>query len=366
MILGLLLTIVCSTALGSPAQIHSPDKISSETCNESTSTISRILQYEPTASVDNDCVETTTSSTSFKPQITSTSIAHSVSTKTRTRTKTTTQPTATSLSDFFYALEYVHSRYAFAPYCTSISDLYKWNCGEICSHEANTTILDFVHVDPVQDQVVHLTFNPNLHTIYVAFRGSETLVNLGTDLNMKLSNCDWNNNEIALKPRNIPFSAKIHSGFEIAYSAMRVQVLSQIHQLSLRFPKYSIVFTGHSLGGALALISAVDYFDKYGMQDRITVVSYGQPRTGDKTWCNYVESLPFSARYYRVVKVGDPIPLMPSTLLGYSDCGNLVEYEDNIQPRICVEGTVEGCRTEYGTGRPKDHSWYQNWVGHCE
>ena len=344
------------------------------------------LSYSSPALVGNtiiaDCDQVTTTSECSEPSTTttkqtttkvspttkSTSTIHSTTLQevTETVTKTTSQePTQTSTADFFYLLENVHSRYAYAPYCPSVSEYYAWNCKDICEHEANATKLDFVRVDPVHDQVIQISHNPQLKSIYIGFRGSETGTNLQTDLHMKLSNLDWNNDEVALRPKNIPTAAKIHAGFEIVYRDQRLIIMSELHKISLEYPDYPIYFTGHSLGGALAIIAAVDFFDTYGMQDRINVITYGQPKTGDKTWCNYIESLPFSSRYFRVLKLGDPIPHLPSKILGYADCGNLVEYDEKDVPRICEEGEVESCKSKNRKIEPDAHSFYQQWIGDC-
>ena len=265
---------------------------------------------------------------------------------------------------FFNEIEQIHSRYAFASYCISIAQKYEWNCGSICSQEANSTVLDYVYIDPHFDQVVHITHNHELKSMYVSFRGSRTLMNFKTDMKLSLSNLDWNGKESAKMPRLIPKTAKVHLGFEMVYSEMRLKILRELYPLTLKYPDYRVIFTGHSLGGSLSILAAVDFFDQHGMQDRISVITYGQPRTGDQTWCNYVNMLPFSSRYFRVVKVGDPVPLMPGRALGYASCGTLVEYSDS-GVKICSEGDVDTCKTTYVYVRRRDHSWYRNWIGKC-
>ena len=114
------------------------------------------------------------------------------------------------------------------------------------------------------------------------------------------------------------------------------------------------------------MLAAIDFFDLYGMQDRISVITYGQPKTGDQTFCNYVDNLPFGSRYFRVVKVGDTTALMPRSIFGrYAECGNLVQYEKNGDKRVCVIGTVRDCKTRYFRLVWKENFYYQDAIGGC-
>ena len=269
-------------------------------------------------------------------------------------------------SALLYEIEHVHARYAYATYCQSINDYFHWNCNGICQEEASGTRLRFVRIDTSHDIVAHLTFNPDYKSIYLAYRGptlstSRQLLHEGI-----FSKCDWNSNEPARQPRTVPDAARIHAGFEKTYIDQRLPLLKELFKLSLEYPDYRIIFTGHSSGGVYALYSAVDFFDLYGMQDRISVFTYGSPRSGDKTWCNYVESLPFSPRYYRVVKVGDAIPLMPRSLFyKYAECGNLVEYSKEGVPKLCLEGEVESCKTHYNRLTSTENRFYEEYIGTC-
>ena len=62
------------------------------------------------------------------------------------------------------------------------------------------------------------------------------------------------------------------------------------------------------------------------MYERVSVFAYGSPRVGNAALFNYVNSLPFSSRYYRVAQVGDSVFKFPRRFFGYSyKCGNLVK-----------------------------------------
>ena len=70
----------------------------------------------------------------------------------------------------------------------------------------------------------------------------------------------------------------LHGGFGCAYGTVRTQVLSEIEKAN---PKH-IWITGHSLGGAMALVCA---YDLAVYQDRKIdgVITFGQPRIANPT-----------------------------------------------------------------------------------
>lgn len=59
-----------------------------------------------------------------------------------------------------------------------------------------------------------------------------------------------------------------------------------------KYPQYKIWITGHSLGGAMASIAASDLVH-YAKVDskRIHLVTFGQPRTGDKLFAEAHDGL---------------------------------------------------------------------------
>jgi len=81
------------------------------------------------------------------------------------------------------------------------------------------------------------------------------------------------------------------------------------------YPDYQILVTGHSLGGALASISATTLQRTLQGNRDIMLVTFGQPRTGNQAYANYVDKmLPGIA--FRVVANKDLIPHAPPELVG--------------------------------------------------
>ncbi|KAL9248360.1 hypothetical protein vseg_021691 [Gypsophila vaccaria] len=104
----------------------------------------------------------------------------------------------------------------------------------------------------------------------------------------------------------------------------REQVLSEVKRLVEQFKgeELSITITGHSLGGALALLSAYDiaemklniaYDQNYNPRKiPISVISYASPRVGNLKFKERCDEL--GVKQLRVVNVHDKVPTMPGLI----------------------------------------------------
>ena len=103
----------------------------------------------------------------------------------------------------------------------------------------------------------------------MAFRGSTNLANWITNIDYAKTNY-----------KNVP-GAQVHEGFYSAYRAVSSQVISNVKGLVGKYSTASLIFTGHSLGGALATFAAVDVKEETGTANPIVMYTYGSPRTGN-------------------------------------------------------------------------------------
>ena len=138
--------------------------------------------------------------------------------------------------------------------------------------------------------------------VLVAFRGTSSRSDVRTDFRIRL-----NTQRVAVEGRPV----RVHRGF---YSAFK-QIEERLRDLLIaQDDDKPIYLTGHSLGGALALVAsaALGGHDKLG--DRIAAVyTFGAPRVGGPDFPNIVK-----APHYRVVNSGDAVPLVPPNwLTGY-------------------------------------------------
>lgn len=112
-------------------------------------------------------------------------------------------------------------------------------------------------------------------------------------------------------------SVKVHEGF---YDAFRL-VEPLVHDALVETdPSKPIFLTGHSLGGALALIASAAFSGRDVLGGRIAAVyTFGAPRVGGDGFARVVK-----APHYRIVNEGDVVPQVPPNWLsGYRHTGEL-------------------------------------------
>ncbi|KAK4585889.1 hypothetical protein RGQ29_023184 [Quercus rubra] len=157
--------------------------------------------------------------------------------------------------------------------------------------------------------------------LVVAFRGTEQTQwkDLITDLMLVPA---------GLNPERIGGDFKqevqVHSGFLSAYDSVRTRIISLI-KLAIGYIddlaeppfKWHVYVTGHSLGGALATLLALELSSsQLAMHGAISVTMYnfGSPRVGNKKFAEYYNEKVKDS--WRVVNHRDIIPTVPR-LMGY-------------------------------------------------
>ncbi|KAF3791287.1 putative feruloyl esterase A [Nymphaea thermarum] len=164
--------------------------------------------------------------------------------------------------------------------------------------------------------------DPIKRRLVIAFRGTEQAKwkDLRTDLMLVPA---------GLNPERIGGDFKqeiqVHSGFLSAYDSVRNRILSLI-RTSIGFvkddseetrPTWHVYVTGHSLGGALSTLLALELSSSQMAKRRaisVTMYNFGSPRVGNKRFAEaYNEVVKDS---WRIVNHRDIIPTVPR-LMGY-------------------------------------------------
>lgn len=102
--------------------------------------------------------------------------------------------------------------------------------------------------------------DPTNKAIVLAFRGSSNLKNWLANLNFPL-----------IDFTDICEGCQVHRGFLEAWNAVAEDVTAKVKEAQESNPDFSLVFTGHSHGAALAAVGAT-IFRKGG--DAVELVSY--------------------------------------------------------------------------------------------
>lgn len=115
-----------------------------------------------------------------------------------------------------------------------------------------------------------------------------------------------------------------------------------LKELVEKHPKAKLFITGHSLGGALAMLypGMLYYFGETSLADRIaSVYTFGQPRVGDQKFCQFMLDNLTVKRYFRVVYSNDLIPRLPfdDSFFGFKHWGLCYYFSSTYRERTLKE-----------------------------
>jgi len=141
-------------------------------------------------------------------------------------------------------------------------------------------------------------------SIYVAYRGSQTISNWITNLETTKSkykgSCCGKT------------SCEVHHGFYSAEQTVFPGVLTEVKRLLALYPTYKVKCTGHSLGAALAQITCMDLVNAGISVNRI--YNFGQPRIGNS---DYASCASATVATERVTHLKDTVPHIPYESWGF-------------------------------------------------
>ncbi|NEP01714.1 MAG: lipase family protein [Symploca sp. SIO2E9] len=163
---------------------------------------------------------------------------------------------------------------------------------------------------------------PDGEEITIVFRGSDSSFDWGTNFDTRAKRTEFDQQiirqEIVAKQDKLyPYKQQstsgslMHSGFVRAYFSVRDEIRKYIsnHELS------KITVTGHSLGGALATLCAVDIQYNFSYKASIEIYTFGAPRVGNNGFRKaFNRRVPNS---YRFVNGMDIVPELPRWWQGY-------------------------------------------------
>jgi hypothetical protein len=130
-------------------------------------------------------------------------------------------------------------------------------------------------------------------TVFLVFRGSE-------------SPLDWlTNSNFNQRPA---FGAHVHSGFYEATEWIYPQLRAVLTELGADEAGVQLVVSGHSLGGAMAVMFSAFLMSKEARKPDL-LVTFGQPSCGNRQFMDWFGSLEIP--YFRCVNDGDLVPTVP-------------------------------------------------------
>ncbi|KAH8675990.1 lipase [Xylariales sp. PMI_506] len=192
--------------------------------------------------------------------------------------------------------------------------------------------------------------------IIVAFRGTYSITNTIVDLStvpqeyVPYPSPEDGGDEPPREPAHRCTNCTVHMGFLSSWKSAREDVLPSLKVLHSQHPEYPIHLVGHSLGGAVAALAALEMKVILGW-DNVIVTTFGEPRVGNDGFARYLDEVfdlnnnqtdPERQLYRRLTHVDDPVPLLPLTEWGYrSHAGEIYISKPNLAPtpkdiRTCV------------------------------
>ncbi len=154
----------------------------------------------------------------------------------------------------------------------------------------------------------------NEQTCILAFRGTQP---------DKIADwlCDM---DCGFVPAPVGMVGRVHVGFLNALNSIWLDLWTT---LRTERGTRGLWITGHSLGGALAVLATARlHFTKH--QPINGLYTYGQPRVGDKEFCACFDE-GFGNNAFRFVNFHDIVPRIPLRLMGYEHQGKFFYFNEN-------------------------------------
>ncbi|KAN0018273.1 hypothetical protein ACTFIU_010887 [Dictyostelium citrinum] len=136
------------------------------------------------------------------------------------------------------------------------------------------------------------------NTIIVSFKGTGSIEDLKTDFDIKYTPC-------YLVNRDLGGCGMVHNGFQEKYYEIDSLLLSTIKKLD---QQYDIYFTGHSLGGSIALLASLDYVTNHNeikIIHSINCITFGQPSVGDADFNKFTNNKLNKFQYRRYININN-------------------------------------------------------------
>jgi hypothetical protein len=179
---------------------------------------------------------------------------------------------------------------------------------------------------------------------FLAIDGDNKLAVLsfrGTDKNDPTDLMD----DLNAQPQPWPAGGKVHSGFAEAFQELWPGVEAALQQ----FKEYGLLFTGHSLGAAMATLGAT-------LRKPQSLYTIGSPRVGDQAFADLLQGLD----NHRYVDCCDLVTRVPPEVLGYVHIPGMIHYINfsrAVQQLYPNDPFIDRDRTQAEEDYLKNYAW---------
>ncbi|KAK2592975.1 hypothetical protein QQS21_009303 [Conoideocrella luteorostrata] len=140
---------------------------------------------------------------------------------------------------------------------------------------------------------------------------------------------------------------EVATGFWNAFQGIKVDMMRVVKEQKNKHPDFSVVATGHSLGGAVATLAGA-YLRKSGINTDI--YTFGSPRVGDEPFATFVSNQP-NGKTFRITNGADPITVAPGLMAGYAHTTPEFWFPDGLNKpstmKVCVGVANKTCSAQF-------------------
>lgn len=198
--------------------------------------------------------------------------------------------------------------------------------------------------------------NDTQQKLIVACRGSANPKNFGTNLKFNLVPAT------RLSQNYIPDDAMVHEGFQTASVGLWKELSQKLMEQLGTTPTTDVVFTGHSLGAATALLCATHYNASFQGMPLPSIITFGGPKLCNSVLARHLRNYALEGcNVLHLVHSKDPVLANNQKLwdsLGFENVGIELECDPNNPVVYFEENAI-----------PKKSSLFSNFawniVDHC-
>jgi len=161
----------------------------------------------------------------------------------------------------------------------------------------------------------------------------------------------------------------VHSGFWAAYQRLKAKLLPGLSAAFAKSGARAVIFTGHSLGAAMAELAALDLKLNEYPNKFFATYTQGAPRPGNAKYSELFSKVISAA--FREVHQADCVPHLPPMALGFQHGPTEVWLNKDFSPKVCSGSSGEDKKCSDSLLMPisvPDHLTYRKGVsvgGYC-
>ena len=137
----------------------------------------------------------------------------------------------------------------------------------------------------------------------------------------------------------------VHSGFLSGYNAVNAAVKTAVQNLKAKYRGSRLIITGHSLGGALAILCTAELKLLFGTVD--LTYTFGQPRVGNQAFVDWFTG--YNPNTYRLVDYADIVPHLPPSNIGFLHSSHQIWYQRGMTSYQLCDPESMSCANSIGT-----------------